>query len=173
MKALYECLVDVAPTSRYATDPMSLVHALTQSQANTRITNNEVHYQIRFPPARFPVYATSDPLLQYVELDADRNRHIEFAKQLTMRVLESLGMLGYENTFDTLRRESVPIPATQPGQTTGNELVLEAKLDTVRIEDVPVNKLLKASDMPSQRMKEAVESLRAQVLAQQAMLTQD
>ena len=52
-------------------------------------------------------------------------------------------------------------------------ITLEAELDTVRIEDVPDNELLKASDMPSQRMKEAVESLRAQLLAQQAMLTQD
>lgn len=135
--------------------------------------NKEFSLQCALSSRNYSSEASSEAECLFDKLAGDGTDHIEFAVHLTNNILAALGMIGYEDMWRTVRRESVPIRlvglGNPPGQIAGRELILQANLDTVRIEDVPFNELLNASDMPSRQMREVLESLRAQ----QAMLTQN
>lgn len=136
--------------------------------------NKKFSFQCALSSRDYSSEASSEAECLFDKLSGDGTDHIAFAVHLTNNILAALGMIGYEEMWRTVRHESVPIRlpglGNPPGQIAGSELILQANLDTVRIEDVPDNELLKASDMPSQRAREVLDSLRA-LLAQQAMIT--
>lgn len=127
-------------------------------------SNKEIILECALSSIPYTSQASLEAECLYTKLYGDETDyidHIEFAVELTNNMLAALGMIGYEETWNTVQRQAgeLILRGNESNRTDGTKIFLEANLDSVRWQDVPVNELPNAP--PNKYFLQVLESVPA------------